>query len=99
MEIQGKYSRDEEKAKDYWRRIGESSVRGVEEYKKDILDTLQRNQDQFMPRLGYMKDQTDINEKMRAILVDWIIEVHMKFKLMSETLYLTIGVIDRYLGK
>jgi len=36
---------------------------------------------------------------MRAILVDWIIEVHLKFKLLPETLFLTVGLIDRYLEK
>jgi len=36
---------------------------------------------------------------MRAILVDWLVEVHLKFKLMPETLYLTVNVIDRYLAK
>lgn len=44
----------------------------------------------------YMKDQTDINAKMRAILIDWLIEVHMKFRLVPETLYLCINIIDRY---
>jgi hypothetical protein len=34
---------------------------------------------------------------MRAILVDWIIEVHLKFKLLPETLFLTVGLIDRFL--
>ena len=34
---------------------------------------------------------------MRAILVDWIIEVHLKFKLLPETLFLTVGIIDRFL--
>jgi hypothetical protein len=43
--------------------------------------------------------QTDINEKMRAILVDWLIEVHYKFKLLPESLFLTINLIDRYLEK
>ena len=33
---------------------------------------------------------------MRAILVDWIISVHAKFKLLPETLFLTINLIDRY---
>ena len=28
-----------------------------------------------------MERQTDINEKMRAILLDWIVDVHLKFKL------------------
>lgn len=43
--------------------------------------------------------QTDINEKMRAILVDWLIEVHYKFKLLPETLFLTVNLIDRYLER
>ena len=34
---------------------------------------------------------------MRAILVDWLVEVHMKFKLLPETLYCTINIIDRFL--
>ena len=47
---------------------------------------------------GYMDNQEDINEKMRAILIDWLIEVHLKFKLLPETLYLTINLLDRYLS-
>ena len=43
--------------------------------------------------------QTDINEKMRAILVDWLIEVHYKFKLLPETLFLTVNLIDRFLER
>jgi cyclin B len=34
---------------------------------------------------------------MRAILIDWLIEVHLKFKLLPETLFLTVNLIDRYL--
>lgn len=36
---------------------------------------------------------------MRAILIDWLVEVHLKFKLLPETLYLTVNLIDRYLCK
>ena len=46
-----------------------------------------------------MRNQLDINENVRAILVDWIIAVHLKFKLLPETLYLTINLIDRYFGQ
>lgn len=35
---------------------------------------------------------------MRSILVDWLIEVHNKFELMPETLYLTINIVDRFLS-
>lgn len=54
---------------------------------------------EFISKIGYMTGQNDINEKMRAILVDWLIEVHHKFKLLPETLFLTINLIDRYLEK
>ena len=33
---------------------------------------------------------------MRGILVDWVIEVHLRFKLLPETLFLTVNLIDRY---
>lgn len=50
-------------------------------------------------KYGYMGQQADINEKMRAILIDWLIEVHLKFKLMPETMYLTVNLIDRFLER
>lgn len=53
----------------------------------------------FISRGGYMTKQSDINEKMRAILIDWLIEVHLKFKLLPETLFLTVNLIDRYLER
>jgi len=31
--------------------------------------------------VDYMKEQKDITEKMREILVDWLIDVHKRFKL------------------
>ncbi|KAL1345222.1 hypothetical protein AAHE18_08G102500 [Arachis hypogaea] len=47
---------------------------------------------------NYMNSQNEINEKMRSITVDWLIDVHWRFNLMPETLYLTINIIDRYLS-
>jgi cyclin B len=44
----------------------------------------------------YMKNQENINEMMRAILIDWLVEVHMKFKLYPNTLYLCVNIVDRY---
>jgi hypothetical protein len=49
------------------------------------------------PKLGYMSSQKDINEQMRAILIDWLIEVHYRFRLKSETLFQTVWIIDTYL--
>ncbi|KAK7116742.1 hypothetical protein V1264_002371 [Littorina saxatilis] len=42
-------------------------------------------------------DGADITGKMRSILVDWLCQVHHRFHLLQETLYLTVAIIDRYL--
>lgn len=46
----------------------------------------------------YIDSQPEINEQMRAILVDWLVEVHTKFELSPETFYLTINIVDRFLS-
>ena len=46
----------------------------------------------------YLTRQKEINEKMRSILVDWLIDVHFKFGFTDETLFMTISIIDRYLS-
>jgi cyclin B len=71
----------------------------VEEYIPEIFEHLKEIEFDFLPSAGYMKMQTDINEKMRGILIDWLVEVHLKFKLLPETLFLTCNLIDRFLEK
>ena len=34
---------------------------------------------------------------MRETLIDWLVEVHAKFKQVPETLFLTVNIIDRFL--
>ncbi|KAH7295986.1 hypothetical protein KP509_26G002300 [Ceratopteris richardii] len=70
----------------------------VVDYVEDIYSFYRKTEVNSCVSPDYMARQPDINEKMRAILIDWLIEVHLKFKLMPETLYLTINLIDRYLA-
>ncbi|CAN7052856.1 hypothetical protein BRARA_G02190 [Brassica rapa] len=70
----------------------------VVEYINDIYDFYKNNECRSCVPPNYMENQPDINERMRGILVDWLIEVHYKFELMEETLYLTINLIDRFLA-
>jgi len=41
--------------------------------------------------------QSQISEKYRQYLVDWLAELHYKFKMWPETLYVTVGIIDKTL--
>lgn len=42
--------------------------------------------------------QRDINANMRSVLIDWLVEVSEEYKLVPDTLYLTISYIDRFLS-
>lgn len=63
-----------------------------------IHDAFVEREEMYMADAKYMTMQTDITIKMRAILVDWLVDVHSKFKLRPETLFLTVNIIDRYLS-
>lgn len=53
-----------------------------------------------MPACDYFSEiQSDITENMRAALIDWLVDVHRKFKLRDETLYITVNLIDRHLSR
>lgn len=46
----------------------------------------------------YMSAQRDINLRMRAILVDWLVDVNIKFRMQPQSFFMTIALIDRYLS-
>ncbi|KAL6966641.1 hypothetical protein U1Q18_032421 [Sarracenia purpurea var. burkii] len=69
----------------------------VVEYVEDIYKFYKLTEDENRVH-DYMDSQPDINSKMRSILIDWLTEVHRKFELMPETLFLTLNLVDRYLS-
>ena len=69
----------------------------VSEYVNDIYHYL-RHLEAICPiRSQHLANQTEINGRMRGILIDWLVQVHLRFHLLQETLYLTVAIIDRYL--
>ncbi|GJM88948.1 hypothetical protein PR202_ga05535 [Eleusine coracana subsp. coracana] len=69
----------------------------VVDYIEDIYKFYKAAENESRPT-DYMGSQPEINANMRAVLTDWLIEVHYKFELMPETLYLIMYVVDRYLS-
>ncbi|CAG5929550.1 unnamed protein product [Menidia menidia] len=68
------------------------------EYAKDIFDYLKQREEKFVLE-NYMSKQPSLNTEMRAILVDWLVEVQENFELYHETLYLAVKMTDHYLSK
>lgn len=68
------------------------------EYKDDILAYMRQEEKVNRPKANYMKKQQDITTSMRAILVDWLVEVSEEYRLDTETLYLAANYTDRFLS-
>ncbi|XP_073319883.1 G2/mitotic-specific cyclin-B2-like isoform X2 [Pagrus major] len=66
------------------------------QYVKDIYKYLHVLEEQQAVRANYMQGY-EITERMRALLIDWLVQVHSRFQLLQETLYLTVAVLDRFL--
>ena len=70
----------------------------VAEYVVEIFDYMHELEIQTMANPNYMDNQSELEWKMRGILVDWLLEVHTRFRLLPETLFLAVNIIDRFLS-
>ncbi|XP_015275077.1 PREDICTED: cyclin-A1 [Gekko japonicus] len=71
---------------------------GIGEYAEDIHCYLREAEVRYRPKPCYMRKQPDITTCMRTILVDWLVEVGEEYKLHTETLYLAVNYLDRFLS-
>lgn len=71
----------------------------VTSYVNDMFEHYFQKEPMTSPNPEYMKQQGFINARMREILVDWLVDVHYKYKMVPDTLYLTINTIDRFLER
>lgn len=68
----------------------------VAEYVNDIYAYMRTLERSYAVKENYLEG-TSLNPRMRAILIDWLVQVHLRFHLLQETLYLTVAIIDRFL--
>ncbi|XP_077119977.1 G2/mitotic-specific cyclin-B2-like [Ranitomeya variabilis] len=66
------------------------------EYVMDIYSYLKELELKQPIKQRYLEGK-EVNERMRAILVDWLVQVHSRFQLLQETLYMGIAIMDRFL--
>ena len=70
----------------------------VAEYVVEIFEYLQELEVATMPNPEYMDHQENLEWHLRGVLVDWLIEVHTRFHLLPETIFLAVNIIDRFLS-
>lgn len=69
----------------------------VAEFAPAVYKHLFKQEDLYKYPQSFMNNQSEIDRKKRSYLIDYLIEVHYKFKMQPETLYVTVGLVDRYL--
>ncbi|KAF2093105.1 A/B/D/E cyclin [Rhizodiscina lignyota] len=70
----------------------------VSEYVGEIFEYLRELEQTTMANPDYIDNQPELEWKMRGILVDWLLEVHTRFRLLPETMFLAVNIIDRFLS-
>ena len=69
------------------------------EYAGDIYTYHRQLEEQghYLVCATFLNHQKDINSAHRRMLVDWLAQVHYKYHLLQETMFLTVDILDRYL--
>ncbi|KAI4525481.1 A/B/D/E cyclin [Schizophyllum commune Loenen D] len=71
----------------------------VSEYANEIFEYMSELEEELMPVADYIDGQNEITWAMRQTLIDWLLQVHLRYHLMPETLWIATNIIDRFLSK
>lgn len=67
------------------------------QYAKEIFDYLAAMEVRLPVQAHFLRLQPTVTSDMRSVLVNWLMQVHTRFQLLQETLFLTVALVDRYL--
>ena len=81
--------------------VEEPETNNEDEYLDEILENLKGEEinNKYKINQNYFNFQNEINNKMRIVLINWLIEVHTKLNFKEETFYTTIYIMDAYLSR
>ncbi|ODN92804.1 cyclin [Cryptococcus wingfieldii CBS 7118] len=70
----------------------------VAEYADEIFGHMEMLEESVMPNPRYMDFQTEIEWTMRTTLIDWLLQVHLRYHMLPETLWIAVNIVDRFLS-
>lgn len=87
---------DDEEIEDIDKSTSRDAIYLVCDIAKDIYNYMYELEEAQSIKRDYLKEQKILTPKVRGRLINWCIEIHSQLKLLPETLYMTVAVIDRY---
>ncbi|KAG8933252.1 hypothetical protein FRC02_012238 [Tulasnella sp. 418] len=79
--------------------IDEWDVSMVSEYADEIFEYMGKLETSVMPCANYMEGQSEIEWSMRRTLIDWLLQVHLRYHMLPETLWIAVNIVDRFLSR
>ncbi|CAK9782784.1 A/B/D/E cyclin [Cutaneotrichosporon oleaginosum] len=84
--------------RDFQDDVDEYDTTMVAEYADEIFAHMELMEGTVMPNPNYMEFQTETDWTMRTTLIDWLLQVHMRYHMLPETLWIAVNIIDRFLS-
>lgn len=78
--------------------IDEFDCTMVAEYADDIFAVMGELEERSLPNANYMDFQQEMDWSMRTTLIDWLLQVHLRYHMLPETLWIAVNIVDRFLS-
>jgi len=75
----------------------ENLLEDEDDYSQEIYLYCREREKRFHVSSNFLVVQPEINDRLRKIMIDWVIKLHHALQLLPETLYLSVNIMDRYL--
>lgn len=76
-----------------------ANPQNVEIYRERIVEYLLQKDQQKRVAHDYLESVESLNEKRRGVLVDWLVNVAVKFKVLDETVFSAVWIMDRFFAR
>ena len=76
-----------------------SNPQMVPEYLEEAMQFMRDQEKQTKRCNNYVPKHKVVNEQSRAKLIDWLSELHQKYKMFPETIFTVVNLVDNYLSK
>lgn len=95
-----KHNNENEEPKLTIQRLGEKDEpQDAFDFDLEVYNEMKKDENEYLADNDLFDLQSTITPKMRATVIDWLVEVHGKMGFHTDTLYLTVNLMDRFLSQ
>lgn len=98
--VHKRHNNENEEPKPAMQRIGDKEdPQDAYDYDLEVYVGMKNDENEYLADADLFDLQSTITPRMRATVIDWLVEVHGKMGFHTDTLYLTVNLMDRFLSQ